>query len=336
MTRTGCALVVLLGFMGVSTPASAGDGGPYMWGAGFKLGTSFLPGRYPWAFPSSITNYDFTDTGPNAGAASGKNEGRDLTAGGDPGFTTLQPVGFDFRLGGEAFYGFDAKNRLGAGVGLGFGGHYFDGWFTLNYDHVLYGADPVDIVGGLQAGYGSVKWRGTTDADESLKMSYYPVRGRVEAQFRDKVRMYGLGLFVQDAIPARTAYTDLDGNVQPTVGSVGNFALFPMVGIEADVQFGDFTPPKKANNGPDHGKKHGKDKDKNGNGNGSDKDKNGNGNDNDRQGNGKPGDGKPGDGKPGDGKPGDGKPGDGKPGDGKPGDGNDQPGDGKRHKKDHD
>jgi len=98
-----------------------------MWGAGFKLGTSFIPGRYPFSFPSSINNYDFTDTGPNAGADSGKNEGRDLTKSGEPGFSTLQPVGFDLRLGGEAFYGFDAKNRLGAGVGLGFGHKYFDG-----------------------------------------------------------------------------------------------------------------------------------------------------------------------------------------------------------------
>src|SRR5262249_47933833 len=92
MKRTGCALGVLLGFMGVSTPAIAADSGPYMWGAGFKLGTSFIPGRYPFSFPSSINNYDFTDTGPNAGATSGKNEGRDLTADGKPGFTTLEPV----------------------------------------------------------------------------------------------------------------------------------------------------------------------------------------------------------------------------------------------------
>ncbi|MEQ1569406.1 MAG: hypothetical protein ABMA64_27460, partial [Myxococcota bacterium] len=254
MTRMWGAGWVLLGFTCWSAPAMAADSGPYMWGAGVKVGTSFLPGRYPYALPPAIAGYDFLENGPRAGETEGENKDRDLDDNGDPRFTTLNPVGFDLRLGGEGFYGIDAQNRIGAGAGLAFGQRYFDGWLTVNYDRVLYEVDNFDFVLGGQVGYGSVKWSGDAELpggdNESLKMNYYPIRARASAQFLDKTRMYGLGVFVQDAIPARTNYTDLDANPQD-VG--GNLLFNFMAGIEADVQFGDFKAPKK-----DGGKKGGK------------------------------------------------------------------------------
>jgi hypothetical protein len=112
MMRTGW---VLLGFMGLSAPAAAAEGA-YMWGAGFNLGTSFLPGRYPYAFPSSIAKYDFRENGALAGDPKADEPDRDLDELGDPRYSTLSGVGFDLRLGGDVFYGWDKQNRIGAGA----------------------------------------------------------------------------------------------------------------------------------------------------------------------------------------------------------------------------
>src|SRR5262245_27351728 len=100
MMRTWNATWVLLGFTCLSTPAMAAgddDFGPYMWGVGPKLGTSFLPGRYPAFLPPAIANYDFIEDGARAGAADGDNKGRDLDANGNPRFTSITQTGFDLR-----------------------------------------------------------------------------------------------------------------------------------------------------------------------------------------------------------------------------------------------
>jgi hypothetical protein len=234
----------------VATEAKAqGAAGPYMWGIGPKVGMMIIPGRYPYAFPTKIAKYDFnTSEGALAGDPDSDEPNRDLGANGEPLFTTLSPVGFDLRLGGEGFYGIDAQNRVGAGVGAGFGTRYSDFWFTLNYDRVLFTDNPFDVVAGVQIGYGGANWAGE-DEDERLKMSYYPIRGRIAGQFRDKVRMYSLGLFIQTSVPARTTYTDLGGTLRDEVGGPGNFALFFTSGLEIDVQFGDFTAPRKKKKG---------------------------------------------------------------------------------------
>src|SRR5690349_17352202 len=102
MNRLSGAMVALLGVTAVSTPARAEDG-PYMWGIGPKIGTTFIPGRYPVAFPASIANYDFKDNGPSAGDPDSEDPKRDLDADGKPRNSTLVGVGGDFRLGGEGF-----------------------------------------------------------------------------------------------------------------------------------------------------------------------------------------------------------------------------------------
>jgi hypothetical protein len=118
---------------------------------------------------------------------------------------------------------------------------------------VLVTDDTFNVMLGGGLGFGSVKWDGDETLpggdNESLKMSYYPLKVRLAAQFLDKTRAYGAGIFLQDAVPARTTYTDLDGTYQDTVGGIGNFALNFMVGAEVGVQFGDFTPPKKGKKG---------------------------------------------------------------------------------------
>lgn len=239
-----------------ATETAHAQTGPYMWGVGPKIGMVILPGRYPYAWPTKVTQYDFItdETNPQSGNPDALNPNRDLDEDLEPRFSTLVGTGFDLRLGGEGFYGIDAFNRIGGGVGIAFGTRYLDYWLTLNYDRVLWSSAPLDLLLGAQIGYGGVHWNGDPalagGLNEQLKMSYYPIRARFALQYRDKVRMYGLGLFVQDSIPARTTYTDLDGVVQPDVGGPGNWALFFAGGLEIDVQFGDFTPPKKKKKPP--------------------------------------------------------------------------------------
>lgn len=263
MVRVTLIALSVSGFLAVSQEAQAQDFGPYMWGAGPKLGTIIIPGRYPYAFPGSVAKYDFIDSGPQAGADDGENKGRDLDEDGKPRFSTLSGTGFDLRLGGEGFFGINRDNRVGAGVGFGAGKRYFDTWITLNYDRRLWGDNPFDLLAGAQIGYGYARWGGDSTLpggeNESYRMTYFPVRARLTGQFRNKTQMYGLGLFAGTAVPGNTTYTDLDGNVQETVGGPGNFALHLQAGLEIDVQFGDFTPPKaKDGKGGRGGGKNGK------------------------------------------------------------------------------
>lgn len=243
-------VMVAAGLLSLASEAQAQQGA-YMWGVGIKLGTSFIPGRYPVSFPSRIVNYDFIDEEDPSGlggATTGEFKDRDLDGEGEPRFSTLERIGFDGRIGAEGFYGIDPMNRVGAGFGFGLGQDYFDGWFTLNYDRVLSKKGDFAIVAGGQVGYGTARWDGDESLpggeNEYLLIPYYPVRARAEAQFMGKTTMFGIGGFVQDAIPARTVYVDLDGVEQPQVGGVGNFLLNWMIGVEMDLQFGDFTPPK--------------------------------------------------------------------------------------------
>lgn len=217
---------------------------PYMWGIGPKIGTIIVPGHYPIAFPSKIVQYDFIEEGELAGDEESEEPKRDLDSSGDPRFSTLERVRDDLQLGLDGFYGIDKQNRIGAGVGAGFGRRYLDMFFTLNYDRVLVHELPFNVVAGGQVGYGSMRFKGA-DPVESLRMPYFPLRARLQGQFLDKVRMYALELYGQTAVPSNTFYTDLDGALQPTVGSPLNFALNLSLGVELQILFGDFTPPKK-------------------------------------------------------------------------------------------
>jgi hypothetical protein len=240
--------------------------GPYQWGIGVKVGTSFIPGLYPSAFPSKIANYDFIDEDDPSGLGGDPDSDdpkRDLeSVGGAQRFSSLARVGADARLGAEGFYGIDERNRLGGGIGVGLGKQYLDFWGTLNYDRVLTKEGKFALVGGAQIGYGSATFSGDDTVvggpNERLLMPYYPVRVRGEAQFRGNTNMVGVGLFLQDAIPARAQYTDLDGVVQDNVAGFGNFVRNFSLGIELDVQFGDFKPPPPKQPGAGKGPKGGK------------------------------------------------------------------------------
>lgn len=249
----GCGLV-LAGVV-ASGEASAKKNGlePFMWGVGPSIGTIVVPGRYPLQFPSKINNYDFIDEGPRAGDEDGEEPKRDLLNG-EPRFTSMERVRDDLRLGVEGFYGINKDHRVGAGVGTAFGRGYSDLWFTFNYDNVIVSEQPFNVVAGIGAGFGSMKFKGSNEEingfeDELLRIPYFPVRGRLQGQFRNRTTMFGLGLFGQTAVPSNTFYTDLDGNDQ-SIESPLNLFLYLSAGLEFTVQFGDFTPPKKPGKGP--------------------------------------------------------------------------------------
>jgi hypothetical protein len=252
MTTMG--MMALTG-LGLSSTAQAGSSyEPYMWGVGGKLGTVVIPGAYPASFPDNVNKYDFNDDGERD-----RFDGQEL-------FSTLRRVKGDIRLAADGFVGIDASNRIGATIGVNTAKGFTDTYLTLNYDNVFLKKHPFNAVWGASVGYGGLKWKGVEDEEspglpagggfaaenETLKMPYFPIKARVEGQFKTDEWMFGLGAFGGTGIPSSTTYTDLRGQEQEKVGSIGNALYLLNVGVEVSVRYGDFKPPK--NNKPPKGK----------------------------------------------------------------------------------
>lgn len=239
MQRPPSVLALLLCL--VSSTASAE---PFMWGIGPWIGTTFLPNAVPAIdFPPRIENYDFVQEGPLAGdpKADPDEQDRDLDLDGDPLYTSLERVRFDLTFGVDGFYAIDGNNRFGAMIGFGTGRRFFDAKLALQYDRVLARQRGFNLVGGVGLGFGQLQFVGN-NPNERLRVPYYPVRGRLQAQVLDKVRMYAVGLVGELGIPSNTFYTDLGGVEQ----DVSYFNLVRNFTIGADVRilFGDFVPPR--------------------------------------------------------------------------------------------
>jgi len=182
---------------------------PYMWGVGPRAGTMFVPGRFPLKFPKAI---------------------QDSTT------TTLSRVRFDIEGGVEAVYYLSPFTRVGLIGGIGYGQRYLDGHVLLNYDYVV-SSGAMDFMFGAGAGFGTARFLGT-DANEVLRMPYYPFRVDTKALIRDKTRGYQGTLYFQYDLPSNYYYADVDGVSQDVKGG-----LALTLGIELSVLFGDFTPP---------------------------------------------------------------------------------------------
>jgi len=223
-----------------SSDARAQDAESGQWGAGLRIGTMIIPGRYPALFPDRIGNYDFVDEGPDAGDPDSAEPDRDLDPEtGEPLFTSLDKVGPDFRLAAESFYGFDDANRLGLGAGGAFGTGYSELWFTVGYGRVLHARNALNLVGGLETGFGSFRLTGT-DEDETLRVPYFPIHVTFGAELLNGGNQtYGLGLLLGTKVPSRHEYTDLEGQEQQVKSAV-NFANYFFLGIEAKALFGRF------------------------------------------------------------------------------------------------
>jgi hypothetical protein len=195
--------------LGLAVAGNAWALEPYMWGVGPRVGTMFVPGRFPLKFPKDI---------------------QDSTT------TTLSRVRFDIEGGVEAVYYLSPFTRMSLIGGIGYGQRYLDGHVLVLYDYVV-SSGAMDFMFGAGVGFGSARFRGT-DLNEVLKMPYYPFRADVKALIRDKTRGYQGTLYFQYDLPSRFYYTNTDGLSQDVKGG-----LALTLGLELSVLFGDFTPP---------------------------------------------------------------------------------------------
>ena len=107
-------IAVVLAGIAVSEPAWALD--YWMWGVGPKIGTTFLPGRYPLKFPGMVED-DLIDVGGEQ-------------------VPSIQKVGGDFIAGLNATYYASSSTRLGVDAGFDLGASYFGANFMLEYNWV--------------------------------------------------------------------------------------------------------------------------------------------------------------------------------------------------------
>ena len=236
----GAWIVAMAWAMSGATDARAQVDSTGEWGVGLRIGTMLIPGRYPALFPDKIGGYDFVEEGPTAGDPGSDEPDRDLDPEtGEPLFSSLEKVGPDLRLAAESFYGFDDANRVGLGAGGAFGKQYSELWFTVGYARVLHAKNALNLVGGAETGFGSLRLKGT-DEDETLRVPYFPIHLTFGAELLNAGNQtYGLGLLLGTKVPSRHDYTDLEGQEQQVKSAV-NFANYFFLGIEAKALFGRF------------------------------------------------------------------------------------------------
>ena len=205
--------VVLLGLV-LASDAWALE--PYMWGVGPRVGTMFIPLRYPSKFPKVIE--DSTDT-------------------------TLEQFRFDVEWGVEAVYYLARHHRMGIVAGLGNARRFVDAHAILEYDYAAH-SGAMDFLFGGGIGFGT-HWFHGEDDDELLRIPYYPFRVDTALLIRDNGRGYQLTIYAQYNLPADNFYVDPTGTEVDVTQGI-NFAI----GAELAVLFGDFTPPRARNTGP--------------------------------------------------------------------------------------
>ena len=209
-------IAVVLAGIAVSEPAWALD--YWMWGVGPKIGTTFLPGRYPLKFPGMVED-DLIDVGGEQ-------------------VPSIQKVGGDFIAGLNATYYASSSTRLGVDAGFDLGASYFGANFMLEYNWVKQ-SSALDFLLGAEAGAGTMSFNGTDPA--KLRVNTFPVRAETGLVIRDNSRAYQGSIYTQFDIPSRQVFTNSANDV--TDGGVG-IGLYLSAGVELTVMIGDFTPPR--------------------------------------------------------------------------------------------
>ncbi|MFH1467375.1 MAG: hypothetical protein ABIO70_23530 [Pseudomonadota bacterium] len=230
--RSSLALLPVLLAASTLSPAALAGNNVYMYGLGPRIGTVVIPGGYPASFPTF-----------SAEAAHGETEKIKIAED-----TTIEKVRGDLIIGIEALYWANGENRLGATGGFGLGSGYHDAHLILKYDRMS-NLDAIDLFvgGGLGVGVGS--WVG--EADEKLRVPYYPLRGEAGALFRQKTFGIQALIFLNLNIPGRQTLTLAD---ETTYETGFGWAFYPQIGAELQLLFGDFTKPHKKKKGKKKGR----------------------------------------------------------------------------------
>ncbi|MEZ4317703.1 MAG: hypothetical protein R3F61_09365 [Myxococcota bacterium] len=213
MIRTLTAALILTG---LSQTASAAD--VYMWGVGPRLGTTFLPGAYPSAFPKLVAE-DVVDgtEGPDA-------------------IPVIDKVRGDVLFGFEAQYYVDGGSRIGLIGGFDVGRRFFDAHVIAKYNVVLQSAS-VDFLFGGGAGFGTQRWRG--EGEGNLRVPYFPLRVEAAGMIRAGWTAFQLTPYFQYNLQSNHFYTN---DIGEDIDVKGGF--YPVMGIEFAALFGDYEPPK--------------------------------------------------------------------------------------------
>lgn len=191
----------------------------YMWGVGPRIGTNFIPGAYPVAFPRRVAESYVDGT-----------EGTD-----DP-IPVIDKVRGDFVFGAEAMYYVDGGSRLGMVAGFDVGSRFFDAHVIAKYNRVIQSAS-VDFLFGGGAGFGTQRWKG--EGEGRLRVPYFPLRAEVSGMIRADTMAFQLTPYFQYNLQANHFYrNDLGEDIDVRGG------FYPTVGLEFSVLFGDFEPPK--------------------------------------------------------------------------------------------
>ena len=249
--RTVCAVVVCSVSLGCPA-GDGGDSGPYMWGAGFKLGTSFIPGPLPLVVPclDHEVRFPARAEGPRR---DGENGAGELDESGDPRFSTLNPVGLRFAARGRGLL----RHRLQEPARRGRGARVRRSLLRRLVHHQL-------RPGAVQRRPGGHRGRrpgrlrlgevGGDDnlpgGDESLKMSYYPIPERGwRPSSATRSGCTGSACSSRTRSPPAPPTPTWTATPSRRSAASSTSALFPMVGIEADVQFGSTSPRPRQRQG---------------------------------------------------------------------------------------
>jgi len=190
-------------------PAHAGTA---MWGVGPRIGSFVIPGRSPSAWPGVVKDED-----------------------------ALEKVGGDVILGAEGDYWANLTNRVGALAGLDLGADYVNTHLILKYDRMI-PFDALDWYVGAGIGVSTHRW--TSGSEASLKFPGYPLRGQSGVLIRSGSMAFQFQLQAQYDIPGHATYTNAGGEEE----DVG-LGFYLQIGAELSVLFGDFTEPKRRDEG---------------------------------------------------------------------------------------
>jgi opacity protein-like surface antigen len=198
---------MILLLMSLINPADAA----YMWGVGPSVNTIVWPSSYP-----------------NGGIASKVDDDMEETTG-------------DIGIGAHGVLYFKKKQRIGSRVwyGTGSGGYRSMNW-TVDAD--LWGTESngMSALGGFGLGLGTQRWQ-DNDVGE-LTMSTYILKGQGSVTYRRRQQAYEIGAYAGFVLPGTVDFQPIDED-KYRIDGASSAGLYPQIGIQATVFFGDFKPP---------------------------------------------------------------------------------------------